>query len=200
MHRHLINLLRFGFPLGIEHHQALCRSNVNNHSTAREYPNDIEAYIAKERDHGVLLGPFTEIPHNSYHCSPMLTIHKDGDTRRVIVDLSYGDNSVNGHTVRNEHEGHNFELKLPTMDHIVDQILHTNDPLLMKVDISLAFRNVMVDPRDAIKCGIQHNGQFFIDKALVFEAVMGTKIFQRISDAIAFIMIQKEDRDMELYR
>ena len=61
----------------------------------------------------------------------------------------------------------------------------------MKVDISRAFRNIMIDPRDAIKCGIRHKGQYYIDKALVFGAIMGTKIFQRISDAITYIMQQK---------
>ena len=45
----------------------------------------------------------------------------------------------------------------------------------MKVDISRAFRNVMIDPRDAIKCGIQHKNNIFIDKAMVFGAVMGNK-------------------------
>ena len=51
-----------------------------------EHPCDVEAYIKKEKEQGVLLGPFDEVPHIDYHCSPMLTRHK-GDTRRVTVDL-----------------------------------------------------------------------------------------------------------------
>ena len=66
----------------------------------------------------------------------------------------------------------------------------------MKVDIARAFCNVMIEPRDAIKCGIKHKNQYYIDKALVFGAIMGTKIFQRISDAIAYIM---EERNIQIW-
>ena len=58
----------------------------------------------------------------------------------------------------------------------------------MKVDVSRAFRNVPIDPRDAIKCGTRHRGNFYVDKNLVFGAVNGTLIFERISDAIVSIM------------
>ena len=40
-------------------------------------------------------------------------------------------------------------------------------------------------PRDAIKCGIQHEGQY-----IVFGAVNGTMIFQHISNAVCFIFAQ----------
>ena len=60
----------------------------------------------------------------------------------------------------------------------------------MKADISRAFKIVPVDPHDAIKCGIQHNGKFYIDKRLVFGADNGTMIFQRISDAVWFTLAQ----------
>ena len=83
-----------------------------------------------------------------------------------------------------------FTLQLPTLDHVLQQILSLKSPRLMKADIACAFRNVPVDPRDAIKCGIQHEGQFYIDKRLVFGAVNGTMIFQRISDAVRFILAQ----------
>ena len=44
------------------------------------------------------------------------------------------------------------------------------------------------DPKDAVKCGIQHNGQFYLDKFLVFGAVNGMMIFERISDAIRYML------------
>ena len=47
------------------------------------------------------------------------------------------------------------------------------------MDISRAFRNAPVDPRDAVKCGIQHEGLYYLDKFLVFGAVNGTMIFER---------------------
>ena len=90
----LVSLLAYGFPLGVnrDKRDALKRAEVNNHSTARVYPDDVQAYIDKELQEGALLGPFHEIPHEMYHCSPLLTRHKEGDTRRLLVDLSYGGN------------------------------------------------------------------------------------------------------------
>ena len=52
-------------------------------------------------------------------------------------------------------------------------------------------RNVSIDPRDAIKCGIMHGNQYFVDTCLVFGAVNGTLIFQSISDAIRHILLQE---------
>ena len=45
--------------------------------------------------------------------------------------------------------------------------------------------------RDAIKCGFQLDNKYYVDKCLVFGAVNGTAIFQRISDSIRF-MLAKE--------
>ena len=98
--KEVVNLLRYGFPLGINDHKTLNRTNISNHSTATQYPTDVQAYINKEKEKGALLGPFTKIPHEEYHSSPLLTRPKEGDTRRVIVDLSYGDVSVNGCTIK----------------------------------------------------------------------------------------------------
>ena len=73
----------------------------------------------------------------------MLTRYKDIDNRRVIVDLSFDScNSVNGNTMKDVYEGVNFVLNLPTIDHVVNQILHCKDPVLMKVDISRVYPNV----------------------------------------------------------
>ena len=51
-----------------------------------------------------------------------------------------------------------------------------------------AFRNIYVDPVDAVKCGIVFEGKFYLDRALVFCAINGTMIFQRISDSIRYIL------------
>ena len=106
------------------------------------------------------------------------------------MDLSYGElgEAVNKVTEKNVYEGLNFTLQLPTLDHLLQQALALHSPKLIKVDISRAFRNVPVDPRDAVKCGIQHEGQFYLDKFLVFGAVNGTMIFERISDAIRYVL------------
>ena len=190
--KHLVNLLTYGFPLGIKDRDNLKRHVISNHSSATQYPEAITEYIEKELSEHALLGPFSQPPHALYHCSPLLTRPKGEHKRRVIVDLSYGDNnSVNGATAKETYEDVPFTLQLPTLDHLLGQITSRKDPYLIKADIARAFRNVPIDPRDAIKCGIAHKGSYFIDKNLVFGAVMGTMFFQRISSAIKFILEQE---------
>ena len=98
---------------------------------------------------------------------------------------------MNAVTCKNKYEGREFTLQLPTLDHVLHQILQLREPKLIKADISWAFRNVPIDPGNAIKCGLEHDEQFYIDKQLVFGAVNGTMIFQRISDAIRYIYKSK---------
>ena len=187
--KHLLNLLTFGFPLGILKRENLNRKNITNHSSARMYPRAVAKYIEKETKEGVLLGPFTEVPHDELHVSPLMSRPKDISDRRIIVDLSFGDSeAVNTHTERGSYEGIECRLQLPTIDHILNQIINTQNPRLIKVDISRAFKNIPIDPRDAVKCGIQVGGSYYVDKSLVFGAVNGTLIIQRVSGAIVEIM------------
>ena len=59
---------------------------------------------------------------------------------------------------------------------------------LFKVDISRAFRNVRIDPADAIHLGIKWGNKYYIDQSLAFGAVHGTAIFERIIDFVRFLM------------
>ena len=123
-----------------------------------------------------------------------MTRPKDINKRRVIVDLSFGDDAVNNLTDRECYEGIPFRLQLPTIDHVLEQILSLENPEPVKADISWAFRNVPIDPGDTIKCGICHEGSYYVDKHLVFGAVNGTMIFQCISDAIRHMLSTQDVR------
>ena len=65
----------------------------------------------------------------------------------MIVDLSYGDKeSVSKVTEKGTYEGQAFTLQLPSIDHVLHQILQLKKPKLIKADISRTFRNVPIDP------------------------------------------------------
>ena len=144
--KHLVNLLQFGFPLGILEHDKLKRKWVDNHSTAREHMGEVDKYIHKETSIGALLGPFEVVPHPHFHCSPLLTRYKDEQNRRVIVDLSYGEEAVNSVTERGTYEGREVSLHLPGLEQLVSEVLSQQNPVLVKADISRAFRNIPIDP------------------------------------------------------
>ena len=55
-------------------------------------------------------------------------------------------------------------------------------------DVARAFRNLHVDPAYTLKLGIKWKNDAFIDVSVMYGWVQGSTAFQRISDAITFIM------------
>ena len=170
--RRLLQFLVYGFPLG-RTAKGLNRMLIQNHKSAKDYPEAIDEFLTKEVAMGAILGPFDKVTVEGCHVSPLMTRPKDGNKRRVIVDLSFGDHdSVNGTTVREIYDGHPFSLPLPNLDYLIHDILQCEGDLkFMKIDIARAFRNVRIDPADALKLGICHKGKFYIDKSLAFGTV-----------------------------
>ena len=79
-------------------------------------------------------------------------------------------------------------MKLPSIDDTVKEInKHGDDVTLSKINVARAFRNVRVDPANAMKLGIKWQEDVYIDAAVVFGWVHGSTAFQCISDAITFI-------------
>ena len=118
---------------------------------------------------------------------------KDSNKRRIILDLSYPrGNSPNDHVDRVKFDHSHFLLKFPTVDNIVHSIRNTQGfPLLFKVDVARAFRNLRVDPADGIKFGIKWQNSYYLDPVTAFGWVHGLASFQICSDAVAYIMMQK---------
>ena len=53
-----------------------------------------------------MLGPSNTINHTEFHCSPLMTCPKEGDSRREILDLSYPKgNSLNDYVTKDFFDG-----------------------------------------------------------------------------------------------
>ena len=99
---------------------------------------------------GALFGPFETKLHPAFTWAPLMSGPK-GAGRRVILNLSYGRNSVTNHTMRDVFVETPFKLSLPSLDNLLSTLQRWGgDARLFKFDISCAFRNVPVDPGDAI--------------------------------------------------
>ena len=123
----MINYLKFGFPLSMKCN-GLYNLEVVNHSSAEAYPEAVQRYLDKEVELGAMLGPYNEITYHLFHCSPLLTRPKDNNERRVILDLSFPrGNSLNDQVSKNLFDGTEFQLKLPLVDHIVNDINNTEN-------------------------------------------------------------------------
>ena len=115
--------------------------------------------------HNALAGPFKTMPFKPFHYSPLLSCPKEGDSRKIIVNLSYPEgHSVNSNILKDEYDGYKFQLSYPSVDNIVDHIANSNDNLLLyKLDISSAFRNLRNDPLHYGDMGIYWGDNCFID-------------------------------------
>ena len=170
----LVQYLQFGFPLSISQPELLVNQKVTNHFLPLQFQEAVRLYLAKEHSHGAILGPiknFSHHPgHNFVHYSPILTRPKGFNKRHVILDLS----------------------SFLSIDDIVKEICsHGNDVVISKIDVARAFRNLCVDPANAVKLGIRWGDDAYIDVAVTFGLVHGSAVFQRISDTVTFIMAQE---------
>ena len=87
--------------------------------------------------------------------------------------------------------GTKFLLTFPSIDNITAQVTHLGRGcLLYKVDISHAFGHIKMDPSDYNKLGLKWD-RYYFDSCLPFGYKHGSKIIQRISDPIRFIMHKK---------
>ena len=185
----IIQYLQFGFPLSIRERDSLCKQNPKNHFSAIQHSKAITDYLTKEGNFGAILGPIQNVTDCPIHCSPLLTRPKDTGKRRVILDLSFPPGqSLNDHIDRESFDASAFSLRFPSIDTIVHEISkYGDDVTLAKIDIERAFRNLRVDPADAMKLGIKWKDDAYIDAAVAFGWVHGSAAFQRVSDAVTFI-------------
>ena len=191
--RKLMQYLKFGFPLSIQTPDKLTNIDVKNHFTALQHPKEVATYLQQEMSFGAILGPFDKPPCEHIHCSPLLTRPKDGNKRRVILNLSYPyGGSVNDQVDKQHFDGSEFILRFPTIDDIVAEINKLGDDVVLaKIDVSRAFRNLRVDPADTVKFGIKWEGKYFLDQAVAFGWVHGTSAFQMLSDAVTYLMAKR---------
>ena len=194
--KRLFQYLKFGFPLSMKEPNELSNTQVVNHYSALQYPEQVLQYLNKEREWGAILGPFDHPPTDHFHCSPLLSRPKDGSDRRIILNLSYPQGrSVNGQVDRDLFDGSKFALKLPTIDNIVSAIKEVGqEAVIAKIDVARAFRNLRVDPADALKFGIKWDNKYFLDRGIAFGWVHGTSAFQMVSDAVTYIMAKRQHR------
>ena len=185
----LCYLIKYGFPLDFNANNPL-KHERNNHSSATLHSEDIKAYIAEEKQFKAIYGPYKQNPFDNMHSSPFLTREKPGAPhRRVIVDLSYPQGySVNDGVTTDVYLDTPILLTLPTIDTITQKVKENGKgSLLYKIDLSRAFRHVKIDPKDYNLLGLSSDDIYF-DSCLPFGFKFGSAIFQKLSDAVRYIM------------
>ena len=171
-------LVRFGFPLDFDR-DSILESHQENHTSAKNSPHDVQAYLREEIGYKAILGPFDAPSLDDLHISPFMTREKSSSTsRRVIIDLSFPHGkSVNAGSPKDIYLGTPFQLKLPTIDHIAKRIKSLGRGyMIYKIDIKRAFRHVKLDPKEYDLLGLHHNS-WFLDTCLPFGFRHGSTLF-----------------------
>ena len=188
---YIIDGLCQGFRIGFNYSSPL-RSATTNMESARQHPEIISDYLAKEESLGRMLGPFSKemsahIP--SLHINRLGVIPKGHNTGkwRLITDLSY----PHGQSVNDGIDPSLCSLSYSTVDDVADVVVKLGrGALLSKVDIEAAYRLIPVHPQDRPLQAMEWNDHIYVDPMLPFSLRSATKIFNAVADALNWYLHQ----------
>ena len=127
----------------------------------------------------------------NHKSAPLMTRPKpNSEARWVIMDLSWPKRlSVNDRVDKDGYLESDFNLTFPTIDHLMHELAKIGRGAhIFKIFICRAFRHLKVDPFDIDLLGLHWN-QHYVDICVPFRSRHGSQFFQRISDAVRFIMM-----------
>ena len=106
----------------------------------------------------------------------------------MVVDLSFPQGcSVNAGIATDTYLGEEFKQRLPGVDALLDIIrLKGRHCHLFKLDLSRAYRQLRIDPRDYHLLGFRHRGSFYFDIAPPFGLRSSAMMCQRTTNAVTF--------------
>ena len=189
--REVVQFLQFGWPLN--HDGRKVTVTLDNHASAKQYPDQMWHYICKEWRLGCLLGPFLRLPwQEQVAVSPMSTRPKrEGNSRRVIMDLSWLRNgeSVNDGISKTEYMNQPMELLYPTVDHICKRVHKLGTWCRgYRKDMLRAFKQIPMDPSAWLLLGIFWEGLIFFDKTAMMGSQSAPYVCQQMTNVIHHIM------------
>ena len=180
---------------GLRHGFSLSPSSFPTESVrlpARKYSRDhlqaILQLLEVELLEGKIAGPFREPPFDIFLEHPIFLVDKPHATPpwRLIHDLS----SPVGLSLNSFIPTEERVVKYPSVDLAADTILRLDSDrvYLAKTDISNAFRNLSVCPREfsLLVFAVEHN--YYVDMRLPFGAGSSCRIYQRFSNALVYVV------------
>lgn len=196
----LLDFIKFGFDLGYLG-PVTDTSELDNHSSATNFPTHICKYINTELKWGSLIGPLGKIPFTWTHVSPMMTRPKsEEDKRRIILDLSYPkDRSVNAFIKKKTALGLTFSHVLPSVDNLTKDIRsYGKGCYLSCIDVKRAYKNFISCPLSWPLLACTWEGSYYLDTSMPFGARVSSTHMQNVADHLTQI-VQKEGHKSYMY-
>lgn len=174
-----------GFSLGIRAEQKL-------QPCAKPYPakTELRCKIADEVSKGRIVGPFRQPPLEDLMISPVCIIPKPNSEKvRMIFNLSQPkDMSVNDNI-----DATRIPVKYCSVTDVVQWIKNNqcgDGWFMSKIDLADAYRMVPIKKSDWKFLGMRVGDDIFIDRCLPMGASSSCQTFQKISDALAWLVMK----------
>ena len=186
----VLEFLEFGWPINFTN-DTLPNPPQRKDSFAMNFEIDIDNYIAEELASGRIIGPFINNPFRIQPAiAPIFSVPKKEGGRRVIVDCSYGGNlSVNAGIQKDSFLGDELTLQYPRHDKFIELLWkYGHGCHMFKIDLSKAFRQFPIDPRDYFLQCFTWKDSIYIDKRLIFGMRSSPQACQRTTNLVNFIL------------
>ena len=162
-----------------------------NLPTAYFNPEVVTGNLTDEVSKGRTMGPFLTPPFENFQVSPIgLVPKKHSDKFQTIFHLSFPKSETS--SINYFIEKDDFSLQYITIDNAIAAIQKFGPGCYMgKTDIESAFRLIPVHANDWALMGMFWNGQYYFDKVLPFGLRSAPYIFNQLSDAIKWILLNR---------
>ena len=185
--RRVLDLLKYGMPLNCNPNYGICKVQ-KNHFSAVSFRDAIVEYLDNNVHCQALLGPFKIAPVENLCFSPLMTVPKDVDKRRVIVNFSFPPGkAINDGISKSTYL--DFDVfSLPSVQSMVDRINYLGPGcLLYKRDLKGAFRQFCTDPGDYRFSGLFWDGNIYLDTRLAMGLRSAAYCCQSVTEIVAKI-------------
>lgn len=186
----VLDFLEFGWPINFTS-DVLPNPPQRPGIFSMQYETDIENYIKQEIESGHIIGPYKQNPFRlKPSIAPIFSVPKKEGGRRVIVDCSFGGElSVNAGIKKDSFLGDELNLQYPRHDKFIELLWKYGQGCHMfKIDLSKAFRQFAIDPRDYFLQCFEWKKQMYVDKRLIFGMRSSPQACQRSTNLVNFIL------------
>lgn len=180
--------LKFGFHTGIRElpsNSIQCK-NLRSATSNKEAVCEL---IRSEVEKGYLNGPYSDIPYTTYRINPVgVAEGKYSKKKRLIVDLSAPHEDIKNPSLNELIDKDQYSLQYVSIDDAIKIIKNLGKgAMLIKTDITDAFKNIPLSPDMWPFHGIQWDECYYFYNRLVFGSRSSPKIFDNLSIAVCWI-------------
>lgn len=198
----LVAQIQYGFPAGID--KTVCPSvPFTNHKSSIVNYHVVDEYIVNHLRTGAIVGPFEVNPLPvPIVVSPLQVATSAAGKQRVVVDMSYGQPSVNDLISGDwsAFPGYFGDFILPSSDSLAAEIVRAGPGcLIFKADMAAFYKQLKADPADVPYLGFAWRGKIFLDTTLPFGMRSSALSAQRVSNAMAVIHHHRTHKPLVVY-